>query len=128
MIDALSAPHLIDDNDFGALAYSTFHSSPDDPRLNVNADGSPLTMRSALRGPDGDKWEIEQGNEFTRLLKSRTIKPILRKDQPVDRRKDTTYYNPQVKEKLDADKNITRRVRGTLGGDKINYPETPCPR
>ena len=85
-------------------------------------------MRSALRGPDGDKWELEQEKEFTRLLSTGTISPILCNDQPSDRRKDTTYYNPQVKEKLDADKNITRRVRGTLGGDRINFPgETTSP-
>ena len=122
MFDVLSAPTVFDSDGFDASAHSTFHSSPDDPRLNINADGTPLTMRSALRGPDGDKWEAEQAKEFTRLLGSKTIKPILRKDQPADRRKDTTYYNPQMKEKLEIDKNITRRVRGTLGGDRINFP------
>ena len=128
LFDVLSSPDTYDADSFEAFANSTFHSSPDDPRLNINADGTPLTMRSALRGPDGDKWELEQGKEFTRLLSTGTISPILRNDQPSDRRKDTTYYNPQVKEKLDADKNITRRVRGTLGGDRINFPgETTSP-
>ena len=44
-----------------------------------------------------------------------------RHDQPHDRRSDTTYYSPQVKEKLDNNNNYLRRVRGTLGGDRINY-------
>ena len=72
MIDTLSVPHLTDDADFGALANSTLQSPPDNPRLNVNADGTLFTMRSALRGPDGDKWELEQGKEFTRLLSTGT--------------------------------------------------------
>jgi len=49
-----------------AYANSTYHSSPDDPRLNVTPEGNPLTMRSALSGPNGEKWRVEQGNEITR--------------------------------------------------------------
>jgi hypothetical protein len=41
-------------------------------------------------------------------------------DQPLDRRKDTTYYNPQTKEKL-KDNEKVYRIRGTIGGDRINY-------
>lgn len=53
--------------------------------------------------------------------------PVLPSDQPSDRRKDTTYYNPQVREKpgipSDTGEDTTmRRVRGTIGGDRINYP------
>ena len=44
------------------------------------------------------------------------------KDQPHDRRGDTSYYNPQIKEKLDSNGDKTFRVRGTIGGDRINYP------
>ena len=123
--EGLSTFNAIDSNEF---AFSTYHSSPDDPRLNVTPEGKPLTMRSALSGPDSDLWRAEQGTEITRLLASETMKPILRRDQPHERRRDTTYYNPQVKEKLDADRNIKRRVRGTLGGDRINFPdETTSP-
>ncbi len=41
--------------------------------------------------------------------------------QPVYRRGDTTYYNPKPKEKYDDDMNKVYRVRGTAGGDRINY-------
>jgi hypothetical protein len=53
---------------------------------------------------------------------TKTIKPIHAHEQPDDRKKDTTYYNPQVKEKLLADEELQQRVRGTAGGNKINYP------
>ena len=41
-------------------------------------------------------------------------------DIPAERRRDITYYNEQVKEKM---KNgaIVRRVRGTAGGDKTHF-------
>ena len=38
-----------------------------------------------------------------------------------DRRSDTTYYNPQTKQKRDAKGHITYNIRGNAGGDKINY-------
>ena len=50
------------------------------------------------------------------------MKPIHSKDQPHDRRGDTSYYNPQIKEKYDSLGKKTFRVRGTIGGDRINYP------
>ena len=43
-------------------------------------------------------------------------------EQPMNRRRDTTYYNPQVNEKLDENGNVKRRVRGTFGGNNLNYP------
>jgi hypothetical protein len=39
----------------------------------------------------------------------------------LDRRSDTTYYNPKPKEKYDDDMNKVYRIRGTAGGDRINY-------
>ena len=50
------------------------------------------------------------------------MKPLHPHEQPLQRRKDTSYYNPQIKEKEDSADNRTYRVRGTIGGDRINYP------
>ena len=47
--------------------------------------------------------------------------PIQLHQQPVDRRGDTTYYNPKPKEKYDDDMNKVYRIRGTAGRDRINY-------
>ena len=104
-----------------ASAYSTFHSSSSDPILNLAADGNPLTFRSAIRGPEAKLWEASNGEEIGRLIDSKTLVAIHLRDQPVAERKQTTYYNPQVKEKLDGKGNKTRRVRGTYGGNKCNY-------
>ena len=101
------------------FAYSTYHSSPTDQQLNVTADGKPLTHRNALKGPDGDAWRAEDANEFRRLMSTSTIRPIFKSDKPAD--KTATYYNPQVKEKLDSVGNKKLRTRGTLGGDRCNY-------
>ena len=104
-----------------ALAHSTFHSSPSDPILNISVDGTPFTYNRLRKGPDGELWKIEYGTEIAKLLDSKTLCPQHWKDQPIDQRGNTTYFNPQVKEKLDSNRDITRRVRGTLGGNKIKY-------
>ena len=88
--------------------------------LNLDANGNPLTMASALKGPDAPLWVQERYNELVRLLDSGTLHGTLMTDIPVERRRDITYYNEQVKEKM---KNgaIARRVRGTAGGDKTHF-------
>ena len=100
---------------------SIFHSRIGDPLLNVNPAGGRLTLKAALTGPDSAQWLQASDDEIRRLIQSNTIRPIHQRDQPLHRRADTTYYSPQVKEKLDENGDKTRRVRGTLGGDKINY-------
>jgi len=90
--------------------------------LNTNPDGTPLKHRQALNGPNREQWQQADDLEFTKLFETtKTLCPIHYTDVPTDRRKDVSYYNPQVKEKV---KNglIDRRTRGTAGGDRINYP------
>lgn len=89
--------------------------------LNLAPDGSPLTYRKATTGPNAIQWLQAEEEEFDRLIASNTIRPIHRHEQPLDRRGDTTYYNPQTKQKRDALGHTTYRIRGTAGGDKINY-------
>ena len=95
--------------------------------LNLNPDGSPLTYRSALNGPNSAHWRQEEGKEICKLIDTATMHPVLPSVQPADRRQDTTYYNPQVREKpgipsLTGDDPTLRRVWGTISGDRINYP------
>ena len=90
--------------------------------LNLAADGSPLTYAKAIRSDQEPLWRQAEIEEFNRLFESNTMRPIHIHEQPVHRRKDTSYYNPQIKEKEDAMGNRTYRVRGTIGGDRINYP------
>ena len=86
---------------------------------DMNVDGSPLTSSSALRGPDKERWLEAHGEEIERLIESKTAKPIDRLEMPRDRK--ASYYNPQLKIKHKAD-GIQYRVRGTIGGDQIDYP------
>ena len=67
--------------------------------LNVNPDGSPLTFRTATRGIDRPSWKVAEDTEISRLLTTKTMHPIHLQQQPLDRRSDTTYYNPKPKEK-----------------------------
>lgn len=91
--------------------------------LNLDDQGRPLTYRKVMRGPDAEAWLEKTVEEYVRLLdETKSIKPILRKDQPFDRRKDTTYVKATVREKYNSDGTIKRRVRAVAGGDRINYP------
>ena len=63
------------------------------------------------------------GAEISRLIDTATITAILRRDCPADRLPDITYYNLKPKEKYDeVNDEITHRIRGTISGDRINYP------
>ena len=90
--------------------------------LNLAPDGSQLTYAKAIRGDEKAQWRKAEEEEFDRLFLSKTMTPIYGKDQPHDRRGDTSYYNPQIKEKYDSNGDKTFRIRGTIGGDRINYP------
>ena len=100
--------------------------------LNLTEDGQPLKYKSAKAGPDAEHWTHAECEEWVRLLTSRpgktngtgTCIPRHPHDQPSDRKGDTAYYNPQIKEKMGADGVKTYRIRGTFGGDRLRgkYP------
>jgi hypothetical protein len=100
---------------------STFHSTANDAPINVNADGTKLTMKQALTGPKQAKWNAAEGVEISRLLDTATMRPIHRCEIPADRRKDITYANPKPQEKLNEHGDVIERIRTTFGGDKSNY-------
>ena len=99
----------------------TLHSA-NSATLNLDVTGKPLTYATAIHGPDRHHWIAAEVEEFNRLFETKTLTPLHIADQPIDRRKDTTYYNPQVKMKRDESGNISYRIRGTIGRDRINYP------
>ena len=90
--------------------------------LNLTEDSRPLTLSTAKAGPEVAHWIKAEEEEWDRLFNTGTAIPRNPNEQPPDRRKDTTYYNPQVKEKLNEAGQKTFRVRGTVGGDRIKYP------
>jgi hypothetical protein len=85
-----------------------------------------------MNGENKNDWIEANDTELDRLInpnKSATMKAIQPNQVPQDRVKDITYYNPQTKEKIivtidengKENRSILRRVRGTLGGNRINY-------
>ena len=90
--------------------------------LNLNADGTPLSYNKALKSDFREEWLLENDVEIRKLITTtETMRPIHKREIPTERRGDVTYYNPVCKEKMKEGK-IKRRVRGTMGGDRINYP------
>ena len=89
--------------------------------LNLNDLGCPLKYQSAKNDSNKLHWQQAEGEEIQRLLDTATIRAIAA-DQPNERSRERTYYNPQVKEKEASDGTTTYRVRGTIGDDRINYP------
>jgi len=90
--------------------------------LNITAAGQVLNYRTAITGPDAEDWRRSEDKEWARLIRqTATIAPVHYREIPSERRKDISYYNPQVREKI-KDGVVDRRVRGTYGGDRCNYP------
>ena len=87
--------------------------------MDMNADDSPFTSRCALNGPEGKRCLFEHGEAIVRLIDSKTERKIFLRSVP--KRRKLAYYNPQLRIKLKDDK-LQYRVRGTIGGDQINYP------
>jgi hypothetical protein len=100
-----------------SLDYGMFHACT---ALDLNEDGTRLTSASSLKGPDKVLWEKAHGEEIVRLIESKTGRFIYRHEMPADRQ--AAYYNPQCKIKIKPDGSIQRRIRGTIGGDKVHYP------
>ena len=90
--------------------------------LNLDERGRPLKYRSAINGPNRNVWLGAGEIELDKLHDTGTINAVHYSDIPRDRIGDITYYNPQVKEKPDGEGGVKHRVRGTIGGDRINYP------
>ncbi len=67
--------------------------------LNLNDDGSPLTLKSALGGMYKEAWQVAYDNEIRKLVTT-TMYPIPKSMIPSDRRRYITYYNPVIKEKI----------------------------
>jgi hypothetical protein len=88
--------------------------------LNLNPDGTAISYRKSHLGPNALQWAQADAEEFERLFKSGTLRPIFHCDIPVD--KEATYINPVCSEKLKDDGALKLRTRATIGGDRVDYP------
>jgi hypothetical protein len=89
--------------------------------LNLNDDGSPLTFQRAMKGEFQAEWNHANDQEICKLVTTSEKMCLIHKNNiPSERRGDVMYYNPQVKQKIKDGIHVLR-VRGTAGGDRINY-------
>jgi hypothetical protein len=86
--------------------------------VDLDGDGNQLTFRSALASSDGHIWLAKHGEEIERLFSSGTMRLIMRDCIPEGKK--PAYYNPQVRTKI-KDGQLQHRVRGTIGGNQVNY-------
>jgi hypothetical protein len=88
--------------------------------LNLTRSGKPLKFKSAM-DLDRDLWTNCSIEEWHRLHEN-TLRPIYSSEIPKGEK--VSYYNQQVKEKetiINGIRYIVARVRGTLGGDKLEF-------
>ena len=118
IIERFECTDLLDDaSDVDSDLVGEYATMP----LNVNPDGSPLTYRTATTDAESKDWNDAEEAEIDLLIVTTTMRAIHLQHQPSDRRGDTTYYNPKPKEKYDDVMHKVYRIRGTAGGDRINY-------
>ena len=87
--------------------------------VDLDTAGQPLTYRTAISGPDRQAWQSAHAAEWLRLIEtSKCISFVPFHTKPTGKR--ATYYNPQVRIK-DRPTGPEKRVRGTAGGDKVQY-------
>ena len=91
--------------------------------LNLNEDGTPITWATVIKGPHGKEWLASLGVEFDRLFDLHCWHAIFRRDLPPGTI--PTYLSKAVREKIKtpdppAAPYLQRRVRGALGGDRVN--------
>ena len=86
--------------------------------VDLDDKGQKLSMTTALASKEGDIWLAKHGEEIARLFDSGTISLIQRNEVPDDKK--PAYYNPQVRTKI-KDGALQYRVRGTIGGNHIDY-------
>ena len=98
--------------------------------LNTNADGSPLTRKSARSGVDKPLWDASGIRELTKLFDTKTFKGAsVARARSLS--KSPTYYNPVLKEKYkfdlgpNNDPRLEQRTRGSVGGNLL-FPTGNC--
>jgi hypothetical protein len=91
----------------------------DTESLNLDEDGDPLTFRTTMAGPNGEQWTLELCKEYRRLHDSGTIRWNGFITKPDNRK--ATYFSLQVREKIGPNGEIKRRVRGTVGGNRVEF-------
>ena len=86
--------------------------------VDLDEAGHKLVYQRAKAGPDGAIWEAAAGKEIIKLITSKTGRWIRFRDIPPGRK--AAYYNPRCRTKIKMGE-LDHRVRGTIGGDQIDF-------
>jgi hypothetical protein len=86
--------------------------------VDLDENGHKLVYQKAKQGTDGEIWEKAGGTEIIKLISSHTGRWIRFKEIPPGRR--AAYYNPRCRIKMKQGE-LQHRVRGTIGGDQIDF-------
>ena len=86
--------------------------------VDLDENGNKLVYHRAKAGPDGAIWEKAASTEIIKLIESATGRWI--KFATIPRGKKAAYYNPRCRIKMKEGK-LVHRVRGTIGGDQIDF-------
>ena len=86
--------------------------------VDLDEGGRKLVYHNAIQGPNKEQWERAGGEEIIRLFESLTGRLIRINDIPKGRK--ATYYNPRCRIKM-KNGELQYRVRGTAGGDRVEY-------
>ena len=87
--------------------------------VGLDQSGIPLTFITAMSGPYAETWTTHLSEEYDRLFGTGTITWDGFITKPGNKK--ATYFSIQIKEKRRADGTIKRRVRGTVGGDRVEF-------
>ena len=78
-----------------------------------------LNFKMTMSSTEQEQWEQANYEEFQRFKDTVTLQYVRKTDIPGNRK--IAYYNSQIKVKT-INGVTTYRVRGTIGGDKVDYP------
>jgi hypothetical protein len=81
--------------------------------------GQPLSLPALLRGPDGAAWEAASAEEYRRLLTQYECMEFVHTSL-LPANYVPTYFQ-QVAAQKEKPEGLVRRVRGTVGGNKVVY-------
>jgi hypothetical protein len=84
--------------------------------VDLDATGRPLRYDSAVKGPNGPRWEAGQNAEWDRLVDTGCI--VFQPAGALPPGRKAFYHNPQPKLKVRASGDVEYRIRSTYGGDR----------
>jgi hypothetical protein len=77
-------------------------------------------LRQLMQGPDQQQWSKAKHEEIHRLVTQTKAMHFISPEQ-VPKHKIPTYYNEVPQLKTDSQGNLKYRIRGSIGGDRVEY-------